>query len=257
MKKHRWRLAILDEAQAIKNSGTKQTRAAKELTAGSRIAMTGTPVENRLSDLWSLFDFLNPGLLGTAKQFGAFVKQLQDAREPSFEPLRNLVRPYILRRLKTDKRVISDLPDKTEVKAYLPAEQAPGGPLPEGRRRPRRTVGDERRHPAPGDRPGPVDAAEADLQSPGPGDRHERLLRRAERQVPDGWRRSPRRSPPARKRSSSSPSSGRSPSRWPTSSPRCSAGPGWCSTAARASRSARSSSTSSSARTGRRSSSCR
>ena len=118
LKQHRWRLAILDEAQAIKNSGTKQTRAVKELTAGSRIAMTGTPVENRLSDLWSLFDFLNPGLLGTSKEFGKFVKRLQDAEIPSFEPLRNLVRPYILRRLKTDKRVISDLPDKTEVKAY-------------------------------------------------------------------------------------------------------------------------------------------
>lgn len=118
MKRHNWRLAILDEAQAIKNSGTKQTRAAKELTADGRIAMTGTPVENRLSDLWSLFDFLNPGLLGTAKQFGSFVKRLQSAPTPSFEPLRNLVRPYILRRLKTDKRVISDLPDKTEVKAY-------------------------------------------------------------------------------------------------------------------------------------------
>jgi superfamily II DNA or RNA helicase len=118
MKQYRWRLAILDEAQAIKNSGTKQTRAVKELTAGSRIALTGTPVENRLSDLWSLFDFLNPGLLGTAKEFGSFVKRLQNASTPSFEPLRNLVRPYILRRLKTDKRVISDLPDKTEVNAY-------------------------------------------------------------------------------------------------------------------------------------------
>ena len=118
LRKHRWRLAILDEAQAIKNSGTRQTRAVKELNAAGRIAMTGTPIENRLSDLWSLFDFLNPGLLGTAKQFGAFVKRLQDATEPSFEPLRNLVRPYILRRLKTDKRVIADLPDKTEVKAY-------------------------------------------------------------------------------------------------------------------------------------------
>jgi SNF2 family DNA or RNA helicase len=118
MKQYRWRLAILDEAQAIKNSGTKQTRAVKELTACSRVALTGTPVENRLSDLWSLFDFLNPGLLGTAKQFGSFVKRLQDAPVPSFEPLRSLVRPYILRRLKTDKRVISDLPDKTEVKAY-------------------------------------------------------------------------------------------------------------------------------------------
>ncbi|AMV28704.1 RNA polymerase-associated protein RapA [Gemmata sp. SH-PL17] len=115
---HHWRLVVLDEAQAIKNSGTKQTRAAKELAADSRIAVTGTPVENRLSDLWSLFDFLNPGLLGTAKQFGSFVKRLQGASTPSFEPLRNLVRPYVLRRLKTDKRVISDLPDKTEVKAY-------------------------------------------------------------------------------------------------------------------------------------------
>jgi hypothetical protein len=118
VKRHHWRLAILDEAQAIKNSGTKQTRAVKELTVGSRIAMTGTPVENRLSDLWSLFDFLNPGLLGSAKQFGSFVKRLQNTPAQSFEPLRNLVRPYILRRLKTDKRVISDLPDKTEVNAY-------------------------------------------------------------------------------------------------------------------------------------------
>ena len=118
LKSRYWRLAILDEAQAVKNSGTKQTRAVKELTAGGRIAMTGTPVENRLSDLWSLFDFLNPGLLGTAKEFGTFVKRLQNAEPPSFEPLRSLVRPYVLRRLKTDKRVIADLPDKTEVKAF-------------------------------------------------------------------------------------------------------------------------------------------
>jgi non-specific serine/threonine protein kinase len=118
LKQHRWRLAILDEAQAIKNSGTKQTRAVKELTSSCRIAMTGTPIENRLADLWSLFDFLNPGLLGTAKEFSSFVKRLQSAEVPSFEALRSLVRPYILRRLKTDKRVISDLPDKTEVKAY-------------------------------------------------------------------------------------------------------------------------------------------
>ncbi len=118
IKRRRWRLAILDEAQAIKNSGAKQTRAAKELNAESRIAMTGTPIENRLSDLWSLFDFLNPGLLGGAKEFSAFVKRLQSAPAPSFEPLRTLARPYILRRLKTDKRVIADLPDKTEVNAY-------------------------------------------------------------------------------------------------------------------------------------------
>lgn len=77
MKQYRWRLVVFDEAQASKNSGAKQTRAVKELTARSRIALTGTPVENRLSDLWSLFDFLNPGLLGTAEQFGSFVKRLQ------------------------------------------------------------------------------------------------------------------------------------------------------------------------------------
>ncbi|WP_165067057.1 DEAD/DEAH box helicase [Paludisphaera rhizosphaerae] len=118
LRKHRWRLAILDEAQAVKNSGAKQTRAVKELTADARIAMTGTPVENRPSDLWSLFDFLNPGLLGPAKRFASFVKALQSGPTPSFEPLRDLVQPYILRRLKTDKRVIADLPDKTEVNAY-------------------------------------------------------------------------------------------------------------------------------------------
>ncbi len=113
-----WRLAILDEAQAIKNAGTRQARAAKELRAASRIALTGTPVENRLSDLWSLFDFLNPGLLGSAKAFAGLVKKMEAPPKPSYQPLRTLVGPYILRRLKTDKRVIADLPDKTEVKAY-------------------------------------------------------------------------------------------------------------------------------------------
>src|SRR5258708_13966430 len=87
--------------------------------------MTATRVENRLSDLWSLFDFLNPGLLGTAKQFGSFVKRLQNAEVPSFEPLRNLLRPYILRRLKTDKRVIADLPEKTGAKPYSPLSHHP------------------------------------------------------------------------------------------------------------------------------------
>ena len=113
-----WDLVILDEAQAIRNAGTRQARSVKELGARGRVAMTGTPVENRLSDLWSLFDFLNPGLLGSAKEFGSFIKGLQSGAKPSFEPLRNLVRPYILRRLKTDKRVIADLPEKTEVLAY-------------------------------------------------------------------------------------------------------------------------------------------
>ncbi|HTU25179.1 MAG TPA: DEAD/DEAH box helicase, partial [Pirellulales bacterium] len=93
-------------------------RAAKELRAACRIALTGTPVENRLSDLWSLFDFLNPGLLGSVKAFTRLVKKMEASPKPSYQPLRTLVGPYILRRLKTDKRVIADLPDKTEVKAF-------------------------------------------------------------------------------------------------------------------------------------------
>jgi non-specific serine/threonine protein kinase len=111
----RWGLAILDEAQAIKNPGTKQARAVKALDAHARIALTGTPVENRLGDLWSIFDFLNPGLLGSAKEFTRYTKQL-DAH--GYGPLRELIRPYVLRRLKTDRSVIADLPDKTEVTAY-------------------------------------------------------------------------------------------------------------------------------------------
>ncbi len=114
-----WRVAVLDEAQAIKNPDSKQTRAVKQLKAGARLALTGTPVENRLGDLWSIFDFVNPGLLGTAKEFSNFAKRLA-GRPQGYGPLRELVRPYILRRLKTDKSVISDLPDKTEVKAFCP-----------------------------------------------------------------------------------------------------------------------------------------
>jgi superfamily II DNA or RNA helicase len=113
-----WRFAIFDEAQAIKNPAAKQTRAARHLDAGARIALTGTPVENRLGDLWSIFDVINPGLLGTRKDFAAFTKRLVKRSSNQYAPLRDLVRPYILRRLKTDKSVIADLPDKTEVKAY-------------------------------------------------------------------------------------------------------------------------------------------
>jgi len=113
-----WNLAVLDEAQAIKNPGAKQTKAAKKLVAHARVALTGTPVENRLGDLWSIFDFCNPGLLGSAKEFGSYTKSLADKPHNPYGPLRELVRPYILRRLKTDRAVISDLPDKTEVKAF-------------------------------------------------------------------------------------------------------------------------------------------
>ena len=114
----KWNLVVLDEAQAIKNPSAKQTRAAKQLRAEARIALTGTPVENRLSDLWSIFDFINPGLLGGAKAFTDFARRLAERPHNPYGPLRDLVRPYILRRLKSDKSVISDLPDKTELKAF-------------------------------------------------------------------------------------------------------------------------------------------
>lgn len=113
-----WRLVVVDEAQAIKNPSAKQTKTVKQLRADTRIALTGTPVENRLGDLWSIFDFINPGLLGSSKQFSSFVKHLADRPHNPYGPLRDLIRPYILRRLKTDKSVIADLPDKTEVKAF-------------------------------------------------------------------------------------------------------------------------------------------
>ena len=121
-----WRFVILDEAQAIKNPQAKQTRAAKALKASARIALTGTPVENHLGDLWSIFDFINPGLLGTAKQFRQYAKGLAGRTHNPYGPLRELVRPYILRRMKTDKSVIADLPDKTEIQAlcHLSRKQA-------------------------------------------------------------------------------------------------------------------------------------
>jgi len=113
-----WGLVILDEAQNIKNPGADQTKAVKKLKAQARIALTGTPVENRLSDLWSIFDFLCPGLLGSARKFKEFSKALEQREQDRYGPLRRLVQPYILRRLKTDKTIIADLPDKTEVKTF-------------------------------------------------------------------------------------------------------------------------------------------
>ncbi len=112
-----WRFVILDEAQAIKNPNARQSKAAKALKARARIALTGTPVENHLGDLWSIFDFINPGLLGNAKQFTRYTKGLAERAHNPYGPLRELVRPYILRRMKTDKSIITDLPDKTEIKA--------------------------------------------------------------------------------------------------------------------------------------------
>ncbi len=113
-----WHTVILDEAQAIKNPAAKQTRLVKTLRARGKFALTGTPIENRLGDLWSIFDFINPALLGSAKEFSGLIKKLESRVHNPYGPLRELVRPYILRRLKTDKTVIADLPDKTEVKAF-------------------------------------------------------------------------------------------------------------------------------------------
>ncbi|WHH60605.1 DEAD/DEAH box helicase [Petroclostridium sp. X23] len=117
LKQTEWDMIILDEAQAIKNPGTKQTRAVKQLNARSRIALTGTPVENRLSDLWSIFDFLNKGLLGNAKEFTEFTKKLKGGNE-GYAKLKQVMAPFVLRRLKTDKSIIADLPEKIEMKTY-------------------------------------------------------------------------------------------------------------------------------------------
>jgi len=116
MRERPWRIVVLDEAQAIKNPSAGQTRAVKKLRGEARIALTGTPVENRLSDLWSLFDFLCPGLLGSRDRFKKFVGSLEARPSDRFSPLRRLVQPYLLRRLKTDRAIIADLPEKTEVK---------------------------------------------------------------------------------------------------------------------------------------------
>jgi non-specific serine/threonine protein kinase len=117
VKKRKWSLIILDEAQAIKNPSSRQTRAVKALEGPRRIVLTGTPVENRLFDLWSIFDFLNPGLLGGAEEFRKRARHLQDNPE-GYGRLRAIVQPYILRRLKTDKSLLPDLPDKVERKVF-------------------------------------------------------------------------------------------------------------------------------------------
>ena len=114
LRQHAWQAVILDEAQAIKNAGTAQAKAVKQTRAPWRLALTGTPVENRPGDLWSLFDFLNPGLLGGAAAFAVTLKRLGESSR-GYAPLRRLIQPYILRRMKTDKSIIADLPDKTEL----------------------------------------------------------------------------------------------------------------------------------------------
>jgi SNF2 family DNA or RNA helicase len=123
-----WAGVILDEAQNIKNPETKQARAARGLRAGYRVALTGTPVENNVGDLWSIAEFLNPGFLGTQTEFKrTFFVPIQASRDPeAVNRLRRLTGPFILRRLKTDKAIIADLPEKMEMKVFctLTKEQA-------------------------------------------------------------------------------------------------------------------------------------
>jgi SNF2 family DNA or RNA helicase len=123
-----WHRIVVDEAQAIKNAATRQAAAVRALPARHRIAMTGTPVENRLADLWSIMEFANPGLLGSATVFRAKFAEPVERRgdEMAAERLKRLTGPFILRRLKTDRSIISDLPEKLEmdVLCNLTAEQA-------------------------------------------------------------------------------------------------------------------------------------
>jgi SNF2 family DNA or RNA helicase len=123
-----WHRVVVDEAQAIKNAATRQAAAVRALPALHRIAVTGTPVENRLADLWSIMEFANPGLLGSApsfkKRFAEPVERRGD--DVAAERLRRLTGPFVLRRVKTDKSIISDLPEKLEMEVLcnLTAEQA-------------------------------------------------------------------------------------------------------------------------------------
>lgn len=113
-----WDLVILDEAQAIKNPSSKQTKSIKSLKAKKRLALTGTPIENDLTNLWSLYDFLNKGLLGTSTEFKRFASSLKE--NPSgYSKLKAMISPFMLRRLKTDKSIISDLPEKMEMTDYV------------------------------------------------------------------------------------------------------------------------------------------
>jgi SNF2 family DNA or RNA helicase len=123
-----WGEVILDEAQNIKNPDTRQAKTARKLRAAHRIALTGTPVENRLAELWSIFQFLNPGYLGSQEAFRAnFARPIERMQDPdASRRLKSLVGPFILRRVKTDPNVIRDLPAKNEMKVFctLTREQA-------------------------------------------------------------------------------------------------------------------------------------
>lgn len=127
-RKVNWVNLVLDEAQNIKNPSTQAAQAARRIPARWKVALTGTPVENRVSELWSIFEFTNPGFLGSAERFRQrFANPIEREGNPqAAEQLRALVSPFILRRLKTDRSIIDDLPEKNEMKVYcsLTREQA-------------------------------------------------------------------------------------------------------------------------------------
>lgn len=134
LQERNWDIVILDEAQAIKNPATQQARLVKQLKSRIRLALTGTPIENRLLDLWSLFDFIAPGLLGSSRAFADYGKKKSSPANAGevqqkhfYAAIRRLISPYILRRLKTDKTIISDLPDKTEMQTYCTLTKAQAG----------------------------------------------------------------------------------------------------------------------------------
>lgn len=114
LKKHKWFLTVIDEAQAIKNPLSKQSKAVKAIKSKHRIALSGTPVENRLSEYWSIFDFTNKGYLSSARKFtNNFIKPIEkDRDDQTLKRFRKMTEPFILRRLKSDKSIINDLPDK-------------------------------------------------------------------------------------------------------------------------------------------------
>ncbi|WUE12843.1 DEAD/DEAH box helicase [Nonomuraea sp. NBC_00507] len=122
LKQHEWRRVVCDEAQAIKNSGTLQAQAVRSIPAPTRLALTGTPVENHLAELWSIMEFANPGLLGSRSRFRTRFQEPIEARqdEQAARALKRATGPFILRRLKTDKSIITDLPEKMEVKEWCP-----------------------------------------------------------------------------------------------------------------------------------------
>jgi len=120
LRKRKWRVMVIDEAQHIKNTGAAQTRAVKSVDAAHYIAMSGTPVENRLTELWSLMDYGNRGLLGSVEQFSErYGRPIQQFGDPAAaERLKKVCAPFLLRRMKTDKTIINDLPDKVEVDCF-------------------------------------------------------------------------------------------------------------------------------------------